>query len=123
MNYEKVIVELLSRIQNLEEKVDMLMNDKTLETEPKSQEDTDKSIVKIKTKDIREYIESRKAVAKNSGEEFVVLRASDLHRNIRLKNSMPMVCNAMRQCMGENDIVLHETPSGYSSSLEIKYFL
>ena len=25
--------------------------------------------------------------------------------------------------MEENDIVLHETPSGYSSSLEIKYFL
>ena len=40
-----------------------------------------------------------------------------------LKNAMPMVCNAMRQCMGENDIILHETPSGYSSSLEIKYFL
>ena len=29
MNYEKIIVELLARIQTLEEKVDLLMNDKS----------------------------------------------------------------------------------------------
>ena len=80
-------------------------------------------MVKVKTKDIRDYIEGQKIEAKNRGEEFIVLRASDLHRINRLRNGMPIVCNAMRQCMGENDEVLHQTPSGYSSSLEIKYFL
>ncbi len=123
MNYEKIIVELLARIQDLEEKVDILMNDKPIGDAPVAHEEIVNNIVKIKTKDIREYIEGQKIEAKKRGEEFIVLRASELHRVNRLRNAMPMVCNAMRQCMGENDIVLHETPSGYSSSLEIKYFL
>ena len=123
MNYEKIIVELLSRIQTLEEKVDMLMNDKSTGSVSVTHEETVNNVVKVKTKDIRDFIEAQKIEAKNRGEEFIVLRASDLHRINRLKNAMPMVCNAMRQRMGENDIILHETPSGYSSSLEIKYFL
>jgi hypothetical protein len=123
MNYEKIIVELLARIQTLEEKVDMLMNDKSTGSGSVTHEETVNNVVKVKTKDIRDFIEAQKIEAKNRGEEFIVLRASDLHRINRLKNAMPMVCNAMRQCMEENDIVLHETPSGYSSSLEIKYFL
>ena len=123
MNYEKIIVELLARIQTLEEKVDMLMNDKSTGSVSVTHEETVNNVVKVKTKDIRDFIEAQKIEAKNRGEEFIVLRASNLHRINRLKNAMPMVCNAMRQCMEENDIVLHETPSGYSSSLEIKYFL
>ena len=123
MNYEKLIVELLSRIQTLEEKVDLLMNNQSKENTVKPHDEIVANVVKVKTKDIREYIEAQKEEAKNKGENFIVLRASDLHRINKLKNGMPMVCNAMRQCMGENDIVLHETPSGYSSSLEIKYFL
>ena len=123
MNYEKIIVELLARIQTLEEKVDMLMNDKSTGSGSVTHEETVNNVVKVKTKDIRDFIEAQKIEAKNRGEEYIVLRASDLHRINRLKNAMPMVCNAMRQCMEENDIVLHETPSGYSSSLEIKYFL
>lgn len=123
MNYEKIIVELLSRIQTLEEKVDILMNSKSEENLPQTNNETVREVVKIKTKDIRDYIESKKEEAKNKGEEFIVLRASDIHRMNHLRNSMPMVCNAMKQCMGENDIVLHTTPSGYSSSLEIKYLL
>lgn len=123
MNYEKIIVELLSRIQTLEEKVDLLMNNQSKANVPATHDETVRNVVKVKTKDIRDYIESQKAEARSNGEEYIVLRASDLHRINRLRNGMPMVCNAMRQCMGENDIVLHETPSGYSSSLEIKYFL
>ena len=123
MNYEKVIIELLSRIQTLEEKVDLLMSNQSEENTVKTHDDNVTGVVKVKTKDIRDYIEAQKEEAKSRGEEFIVLRASDLHRINKLKNSMPMVCNAMRQCMGEKDIVLHETPSGYSSSLEIKYML
>ena len=123
MNYEKIIVELLSRIQVLEEKVDFLMNDKTSADIPQKHNDIVIDVVKTRTKDIRNYIEERKTEAKNNGEEFIVLRASELHRVNRLKNALPMVCNAMRQCMSEKDIVIHETPSGYSSSLEIKYML
>ncbi len=123
MNYEKVIVELLSRIQVLEEKVDFLMNSQPNENATKTHDGIVANVVKVKTKDIRDYIESQKKEARKKGEKFIVLRASNLHRINKLRNGMPMVCNAMRQCMGEYDIVLHETPSGYSSSLEIKYFL
>lgn len=123
MNYEKIIVELLARIQTLEEKVDMLMKDKSTGSVPVTHEELVNNVVKVKTKDIRDFIEAQKIEAKNRGEEFIVLRASDLHRINRLRNGMPIVCNAMRQCMRENDEVLHQTPSGYSSSLEIKYYL
>lgn len=123
MNYEKIIVELLSRIQTLEEKVDFLMNNQSTTNFSETHTETVCNAVKIKTKDIRDYIETQKSNAKDRGEAFIVLRASDLHRINRLRNSMPMVCNAMRQCMGEHDVVIHKTPSGYSSSLEIKYFL
>ena len=123
MNYEKIIVELLARIQTLEEKVDMLMNDKSTGSAPVTHEEIVNNVVKVKTKDIRNFIEAQKIEAKNRGEEFIVLRASDLHRINRLRNGMPIVCNAMRQCMRENDEILYQTPSGYSSSLEIKYYL
>lgn len=123
MNYEKIIVELLARIQSLEEKVDMLMSEKSTEGAPVTHEEIVKNVVKVKTKDIRDYIEVQKVEARNRGEDFIVLRASDLHRINRLRNGMPIVCNAMRQCMRENDEILHQTPSGYSSSLEIKYYL
>lgn len=123
MNYEKVIVELLSRIQILEEKVDLLMRNHAQENKVKAHEKIVANVVKVKTKDIREYIEAQKEEARSRGEEFIVLRASNIHRINKLRNSMPMVCNAMRQCMSNNDIVLHETPSGYSSSLEIRYML
>ena len=123
MNYEKVIVELLSRIQTLEEKVDILMKNQSQERTSTPHDEAIANVVKVKTKDVREYIEAQKDEARTKGETFIVLRASDIHRINKLRNGMPIVCNAMRQCMGESDIVLHETPSGYSSSLEIKYFL
>ena len=49
--------------------------------------------------------------------------AGDIHREKKLKSAMPMVCNAMRQCMGDFDEVLYETASGYSSTLKIEYKL
>lgn len=121
MNYEKIIVELLSRIQTLEEKVDTLMNEKSSNSIAKTHDEIVADVVKVKTKDIRDYIEAQKNEAKSNTEEYIVLKAGDLHRILHLRNSIPMVCNAMRQCMTEGDIVLHETPSGYSSTLEIKY--
>ena len=123
MNYEKVIVELLSRIQELEEKVDFLMSERKAHEAAEAQAALAKDAGKMKTKDIRDYIQVQKEEAKHRGDTFLVLRASDLHRVNRLRNAMPMVCNAMRQCMEAGDMVLHETPSGYSSSLEIKYML
>ena len=115
MNYEKIIVELLGRIQSLEEKVEMLMNSKAIECNQASH--------KIGTEDIKRYIIECKTSAKESGRTFIVLRSGDIHKELNLKNAMPQVCNAMRQSMNDGDEVLHTTPSGNSSTIEIRYYI
>ena len=77
----------------------------------------------MSTNDIREYIREVKTAAKMNGKSYIVLRSGDIHKDLKLKNRMPPVCNAMYQLMGATDVVLHTTPSGYSSTIEIKYFL
>ena len=113
MNYEKIIIELLGRIQDLEEKVAILMHDK----EQSMKQETNK----ISTDDIRKYITEMKKNAKLSGEKVIILKSGDIHKALNLKSRMPQVCNAMRQSMNESDVVLHTTPSGNSSTIEIQY--
>ena len=113
MNYEKIIVELLGRIQVLEEQVAMLIQEKNQASEQEAN--------KITTDDIRQYILELKKAAKDAGKSFIVLKSGDIHKELNLKSRMPQVCNAMRQSMNEGDIVLHTTPSGNSSTIEIQY--
>lgn len=115
MNYEKIIVELLGRIQVLEEQVAILMSEKEQSSEEKTN--------KVSTENIRLYITELKKSAKDSGEKFIVLKSGDIHKALNLKSSMPQVCNAMRQSIREGDIVLHTTPSGNSSTIEIQYYI
>lgn len=119
MNYDTVIVELLSRIQALERRLGELEGRQGADfgVEAASQEE------KISTSDIRTHIERRKLSSAERGESSVTLKAGDIHRELKLKSRLPMVCNAMRQCMAEGDQVVFETPSGYSSTLEICYNL
>jgi hypothetical protein len=113
MNYEKIIVELLGRIQVLEEEVAMLMQEKNQASEQEAN--------KITTDDIRQHILELKKAAKDTGKTFIILKSGDIHKELNLKSRMPQVCNAMRQSMNEGDIVLHTTPSGNSSTIEIQY--
>ena len=113
MNYEKIIIELLGRIQVLEEQVAVLMKEKS--------QVLDQETNKISTDDIRQYIVELKKSAKASGKNFIVLKSGDIHKELKLKSAMPQVCNAMRQSMNEGDVVLHTTPSGNSSTIEIQY--
>ena len=113
MNYEKIIVELLGRIQVLEEQVAMLMQEKNQVSEQEAN--------KITTDDIRQYILELKKAANDAGKSFIVLKSGDIHKALNLKSRMPQVCNAMRQSMNEGDIILHTTPSGNSSTIEIQY--
>ncbi|MBR5245794.1 MAG: hypothetical protein IKV25_00295 [Clostridia bacterium] len=115
MNYEKIIVELLSRIQTLEEKVDLLMEKKS-NNEKEDEE-------KMTMEQIREYIRELKRQARASGKKSLILISGDVHKDLELKDRMPSVCNAMRQCMNLGDVVLHTTPSGKSSTIEIEYKL
>ena len=115
MNYEKIIVELLGRIQLLEEQVAVLMKEK--------EQVLDQETNKISTDDIRQYIVELKKSARESGKHFIVLKSGDIHKELKLKSAMPQVCNAMRQSMNEGDVVLHTTPSGNSSTIEIQYYV
>ena len=115
MDCEKIIVELLSRIQTLEEKVAVLMEQQENKKE--------KGCTKVTTEDIRQYILQLKEKAKNSGEHVLILTARDIHGELNLKNRYPMVCNAMRDCMRSDDIVLFQPPKGNSSTLRIEYKL
>lgn len=112
MNYEKIILELLNRIQVLEEKVDVLTA--VMNTEEK---------VSVTTADICRYINELKGIAKSEGKTSIVLISRDIHKQLNLKSRFPMVCNAMRQCMDNNDIIIFQPPKGNSSTLEIEYKL
>ncbi len=112
MDYEKIILELLGRIQVLEEKVDVLTKEKK-EVEKAS----------ITTSDICKYIKELKELAKEEGKSSLILISRDIHKQLNLKSRFPMVCNAMRQCMEENDNILFQPPKGNSSTLEIEYKL
>ncbi len=113
MNYEKIIVELLGRIQVLEEQMAILL---------KAQEHGSESVAsKVTTDDIRQYVAGLKEAAKKSGKTAIVLRSGDIHKELKLKSAMPQVCNAMRQSMNDGDTILHTTPSGNSSTIEIQY--
>ncbi len=113
MDYEKIIVELLSRIQTLEEQVGFLMNEQCAKKEGK----------KVTTEDIRHYIKQLKMNEKNKGKSILVLTARDIHGEMNLQSRYPMVCNAMRDCMAEGDVILYQPPKGNSSTLEIEYRL
>ncbi len=123
MNYDSIIIELLSRVQKLELELAELkdnlgINDCNPEPERFAAEEK-----RFSTKDIKEFVEGLKETAKANGEKTLTLISGDIHKLLKLRHCMPMVCNAMRQCMNADDEVLHETPSGQSSTLEIKYEL
>lgn len=115
MNYEKIIVELLSRIQTLEEQVAHLISEKEVTKKGGGP--------KMTTAEIREYIETLKGDAKKAGKSTLILIARDIHKDLNLKDRYPIVCNAMRQCMGTNDIILFQPPKLQSSTLKIEYKL
>ncbi len=110
MNYDTVLVELLSRVQKLEEEIAALKNG-----ERKAKKPT--------TADIKEYIVEKLEKKRKKGEGYFVFCARDIHKALPLKNAMPMVCNAMYAVMQEGDEILEKSPSGYSATLTIKYYL
>ncbi len=75
------------------------------------------------TKEIKEYIENKKNQYAKNGASVYRCKASDIAHELGLKNRFPMICSAMNQCRTIDDKVIHETPSGQSSTYEIEYKL
>ena len=111
MEYEKIILELLGRIQTLEEQVATLM----------SKQESGKEESKMTTGEIKDYIEEQKRAAKEMGKTEIVLKSGDVHNDLGLKQRHPQVCNAMRQCMNSGDVILYQPPKGNGTTLQIKY--
>lgn len=78
-------------------------------------------VPKVTTPEIKAFIESRILEAFTNGKKEITIKAIDIHKAMGLKNRYPISCNVIRQCMKENDVVVFEPESGYSSTLEIKY--
>ena len=115
MEYDKIIIELLSRIQTLEEQVTVLMEQHAI-NDTKVKE-------KMTTDDIRDYIQEQKRIAKMAGKNELILRSGDVHNDLGLKQRHPQVCNARRSCMNSGDIILYQPPKGNGTTLRIQYKL
>lgn len=78
---------------------------------------------KTSASDIRSYIQNLLDLSRQRGEHTCVLVSGDIHRIMGLANKMPSVCNAMYKLMRPGDAILHNTPSGHSSTIKIEYNL
>lgn len=78
---------------------------------------------KASVEQVCKYILRLKSEALTKGNNTIILRSGDIHKDLALVSRMPTVCGAMRKMMKEGDIILHQTPSGNSSTLLIQYHL
>ncbi|NBG88120.1 hypothetical protein ISALK_06360 [Isachenkonia alkalipeptolytica] len=91
--------------------------------ENKSMKQKKKTDTKVTAHDIREYIEKLFDEARESGYPYLDLVSGDIHKQLNMKDSMPSVCSVMYQKIKDGDEILHRTPSGYSSTIKIRYFV
>ncbi|WP_312470321.1 hypothetical protein [Neobacillus sp.] len=75
------------------------------------------------TDKIREYIISRLKQAKEEGITSIDLKSGDIHKSLMLENRMPPVCNAMGSLGVYRIEIIHDTPSGASSTKIVRYYL
>lgn len=116
MNYESVLLELLSRVQKLEADMKVLkesgvVRETSLEKEKKLKSAAEKSMSEnvreappIGTEQVCDHIQEKKEVARLSGEETLELRAGDLARELGISNRLQIVLNAMQKMMGAEDV-------------------
>lgn len=117
MSYEKVILELMERVAELEIRVN------ELEKESNNKKDNEVLEHGSITQMVVDHIKSELNKAKAEGNYDLVLTSGGIQKEMKLKNKTTIVCNAMRKCMDEKSIVVYESPSGYSAMLAIKYIL
>ena len=121
MNYERIILELMERIQILEEKVAVLESGapKTSDNSAESESGEKLSL----TARARACILAEKEKAQREGRTEIVLLCNDIQKQMGVVNRAPAVCAAMYECMGKNDVVLYAPSSGKSTAVKIKYYI
>jgi len=104
----------------------------------KSVEDKDKKLPKAKkvmsvtrtnsggkslTQDVRDYIQKQFDKERSLGKKAAILVSGDIEKDLGWSHRTPIVCEAMYSKMREGDVVLHTSPSGKSTTIEIEYHL
>lgn len=72
---------------------------------------------------IVDYIKGVLEEARKQGKPYIILRAGDVEKAVGLSQRIVSVCHAMYDCKTTKDEVLSTTPSGYSTTITIKYYL
>ena len=117
MNYERIILELMERIQILEEKVAALEGHSAPSAQPEPEQ---KSGITARA---RAYIAAAKSAARAEGKSELILVCNDIQRILDVTNRAPAVCTAMYDMMEPGDKVLFAPPSGKSTTVKILYYL
>jgi hypothetical protein len=73
--------------------------------------------------DIRSYIDKKLQEAKERGEDHIDLVSGSINKQMGLGNRNQSVCMIMYEKMLPGDDVIHTTPSGFSSTIKIRYYL
>ena len=118
MNYERVILELLERIQVLEEKV-AILEDNNSNIITSNSLPQKKSLVSM----AKDYIINQKQLAKQNGLSEITLLCNDIQKALGVTNRTPSICAAMYDCMSTNDEIIYNPPSGKSTAVKIKYYI
>lgn len=63
------------------------------------------------------------AHAQSSRLPYIDIKAGELHQDVKGQSRVPLVCHIMRKLMAPVDRVLHEPPSGQSTTVVIRYVL
>ena len=133
MKIDRIVLELMERIQVLEGKVARLEAD-TVGNSPSEKihepiASGDEKVLKEHrkvslTQSARDYINEMKEKARANGETSIVLLCNDIQKALCVTNRPTCICTAMYDCMtNSKDRVLSAPPSGKSTTVQIEYFL
>lgn len=127
MNYDRIILELMDRVKTLEEEVKELKKEQSF-SDDEDEIDFDApleefEIKKPMTQKIREWIKERKEIARKAGQKELVLNCNDIQKIFNISNRTPLVCSAMYKVMEKGDVVLSAPPSGFSTTVTVKYLI
>lgn len=121
MNYDRIILELLDRVKNLEEMVDKLQLFSVEQSRDKRVEDSE-NVPLLSTQQVLEFIYAKKKEGVEQGLETLTMKAGEIEKTLGSSNRLVIVVNAMKQAMGEYDKIVSDV-DGYSVSFEICYNL
>lgn len=75
------------------------------------------------TEEIHQYITNELQEALLNEQFYIDLISGRIHKEMNLSNRMPPVCIAMTSIANARYEIIHDTPSGMSSTKKVRYWL